>query len=146
MIPNRRTVSLLLSMSLALPSGLARGEVVPSPVPSPQNSATGVVAPPPAQRAKSRYRLEENEIPKRPTAPPKLGRDVPTQSFRCQRAYVYRGHEFNCDSNVHQDAEHLRPIVKDVPEALNELNLYQKNKRSIRVLAYVGTIGLLVII
>lgn len=64
--------------------------------------------------------------------------------FVCQRFFVYRKKKLFCDSNLGMDAEKLRPIVLSSPEAIDELDLYQKNRRFLRQTAYVGTVGLII--
>jgi hypothetical protein len=97
-----------------------------------------------APKYEPKYEKELQQIPSRTTAPPKLGVEAPRDQFKCERLFIYRGKELNCDSNVRQDAERLRPILQAVPEAVEELNIYQKNRRSLRGLAYVGTAGFLI--
>gem|GEM_PF-597561 len=95
------------------------------------------------QQKKNRSLNEEMlEIPTAPTTPRQLSRTVPEGSYRCQRQYKYKGKLQGCDSYLHQDAERLRPILQDIPEAVAELDAYQENRRSIQKLAYVGTLGL----
>jgi hypothetical protein len=103
-------------------------------------------ASPAALAARSEYETEIRQIPSKPSAPPKLGVDTPQEHFKCERLYIYRGKQLNCDSNVRQDAERLRPILQGVPQSIGELNSYQKNRRAVRGLAYLGTAGLLVAI
>ena len=55
---------------------------------------------------------------------------------------MYRGKLLDCDSNLDQDGERLRPILKDVPAAVAELDQYQHQKAKIRRLAYAGGVGL----
>ncbi|MBI3534408.1 MAG: hypothetical protein HY072_02835 [Deltaproteobacteria bacterium] len=66
------------------------------------------------------------------------------KAFGCQRKYLYEGKVLECDSNLSRDGENLRPILSQVPEALSELNIYQKNRRNIKYLSYLGTLGLTV--
>ncbi len=78
-----------------------------------------------------------------PNAPPALGRQPPAvKSFSCQRQYLYRGNRLDCDSNLHRDGENLRPLIADVPAAIAELDQYQRNQKSLKKLAYIGTLGL----
>lgn len=85
-------------------------------------------------------------IPKQPTIPPPLTTQIPRDSFRCQRFFLYKGQRLHCDSNIRLDGENLRPILEDVPEAAAELDLYQKNRAEIGNAAYIGTLGLFVAI
>lgn len=86
---------------------------------------------------------EESAIPKTPTAPPTLGRARKTDYFKCPRMVVYRGQTLNCDSNLAWDAENLRPIFKDTPDAIEELNDYQRTRDLVHDFRYVGGGGLL---
>lgn len=83
-------------------------------------------------------------IPSTPSAPPPLAPPPPSDSFRCQRFFVYKGETISCDSNIRLDGEKLRPIIKDVPAAVAELDQYQKNRLSVRNAAYLGTFGFVV--
>ncbi len=84
-----------------------------------------------------------SQPPSIPSTPPSLVRIPPKKKvFSCQRQYVYQGKLLECDSNLNLDGENLRPILTEVPEALSELNLYQKNRRSTHKLAYISTVGL----
>lgn len=88
----------------------------------------------------------DSGIPEKPSAPPTFRFDVPTDPFQCQRYFTYKGKKINCDSNLRFDGEKLRPIIEKVPEAVAELNQYQKNRLKIRNAAYVGTAGLAIIL
>ncbi|MCM2279637.1 MAG: hypothetical protein NDJ89_16305 [Oligoflexia bacterium] len=81
-------------------------------------------------------------IPTRPSAPPALTVKGPSDAFQCQRYFTYKGQTIGCDSNIRLDGEKLRPIIKDIPEAVAELDLYQQNRLKIRTAAYTGTFGL----
>lgn len=97
-----------------------------------------------AQAAPPSFSSNPQTIPEQPTIPSPL-QSIPTiDPFQCDRQFIYRGEKLNCDSATRQDGERLRPIIANVPEAVEELNIYQQNRRSVRVAAYVSTIGLLV--
>jgi hypothetical protein len=81
--------------------------------------------------------------PKKPSAPRALKQPTIVDTFHCERRFLYMGKVYGCDSNVQRDAERLRPLMADVPAALAELDTYQRNRQSVRVAAYVGSIGLL---
>lgn len=82
-------------------------------------------------------------IPRRPEAPPQLKTQTNVRPFGgCKRAFTYRGKRYAIDSNYRQDGERLRPIIRSVPAAVSELDLYQKNRQSAKLGAYLGTIGL----
>lgn len=88
---------------------------------------------------------EAEQIPKKPTAPPSLIRKVPAErSFQCDRQFTHKGKTYDCDSFFKQDAEGLRPIIQDVPEAVMELNAYQATRRNLRTMAYVSTAGFVI--
>src|SRR5690348_8101983 len=79
---------------------------------------------------------ETSGIPRMPSAPPVLSKKLPVEEFSCTRMVRYRGQTINCDSNLRWDGENLRPIFEDNPAAINELNAYQSNRRSLNNLAY----------
>ncbi len=107
-----------------------------------QAAETPRVAPSPEASPRDRYQREIREIPKRPSAPPFLQTEGPSEIFKCERVMIYRGKPLSCDSYMRQDAERLRPILSSVPPAINELNLYQANRRKVTTLAYVASAGL----
>jgi hypothetical protein len=77
------------------------------------------------------------QIPKKPSTPPSLTQPIPSDPFQCHRTFVYQGKTLDCDNPIQRDGEKLRPIIKDVPEALSELDAYQKTQRHITNVAYV---------
>lgn len=83
-------------------------------------------------------------VPVRPNAPPQLARKYDIEAFGCKRQYTLAGHYMPLDSFHRQDAEKLRPIVSDIPDAINSLNAYQDNKRTLKTLGYVGTAGIVI--
>jgi hypothetical protein len=85
---------------------------------------------------------EEAGIPRTPTAPPSFTRNVPPETTNCERRFMYKGRLLACDSNLRQDGERLRPIMREVPAAVAELDSYQRNRRRVQTLAYVGTAGI----
>jgi hypothetical protein len=88
------------------------------------------------------YDKQESEIPTKPIAPPPIPSAAPKDTFRCTRYFMWKGKQFECDSFVRQDAEQLRPIMADVPQAVSELNDYQATRASLHNAAYIGTAGL----
>ncbi len=90
--------------------------------------------------------LPESDIPTAPSAPKRLKQNDPVESFRCDRQFIYNGRTLQCDSFVRRDAEGLRPILRDVPAAIAELDAYQSTRKSIRYLAYFTTLGLAAVI
>jgi hypothetical protein len=96
--------------------------------------------------AGSPYEKEESQIPTTPSTPPlqkvKKAREIP----HCERFFIYQGKQLECDSNVGRDAERLRPLMEDVPEAVAELDIYQENRRNMRYAAYLGTVSILTMI
>lgn len=79
------------------------------------------------------------EIPKSPSQPPALNWKAPKYVPHCERYFLYAGKKMECDSNLGWDGEVIRPLIREVPQALAELDLYQKNLKSIRVTGYVIT-------
>lgn len=63
---------------------------------------------------------------------------------RCQRQYLYRGKLLDCDSQLQEDGEKLRPVLSQVPAAVLELNEYQRGRRHLEFAAYTGSLGLVV--
>ena len=70
----------------------------------------------------------------------------PGEIFHCDRDYVWKGKAQSCDSAARQDGEKLRPILDDTPDAVSELDTYQKNRRKVRAAAYFGTLGIVMIL
>jgi hypothetical protein len=64
----------------------------------------------------------------------------------CNREFSMSNQAKRIDSNFDKDGENLRPVIKDIPEAVEELNTYQTNKKHAQYAAYVGTLGLLVVL
>ncbi len=85
---------------------------------------------------------DEEEIPKDPSAPPTLGSELPIDFYPCKRRFVYQGKTLICDSNIERDAERLKTIMTDVPEALSEIEKYQQTRQKVKKLAYVATAGI----
>ncbi len=133
-----RTTCRLLVLLLLLEAAPARAEMPGAP-------ATPV-SPPGGTPTVQDYKRFEGEIPQQPSAPPKITQPLGTQTFRCDRLYIFEGKTLPCDSFVRKDAENLRPIFKDTPAAIEELNEYQRQRRNIRNLAYVTSAGILVAI
>lgn len=86
----------------------------------------------------------DSGIPIKPTALPPLPTRTSTDFFQCQRFFVYQGQQIACDSNIRLDGENLRQTIKEVPQALAELDLYQKNRAKTGKAAYIGTLGLFI--
>jgi len=84
--------------------------------------------------------------PRRPIAPSLIPQPKVKNVFRCERKFVYLGKVFDCDSNVERDAERLRPLMTDVPGALEDLDNYQRTRQTVRNAAYAGSLGLLAVI
>lgn len=85
-------------------------------------------------------------IPKTPSPPPDISSKAPSDIFRCERYYTYKGEKLTCDSTAAADGEKLRPLMMDSPDALTELDTYQRNRRRLRSAAYIGTGALLAIL
>ncbi|MGK5089971.1 hypothetical protein WDW86_20665 [Bdellovibrionota bacterium FG-2] len=105
--------------------------------------AQGFADLPPQESSKKTAEKEEAQIPKVPKAPLNMPRLNPSGTFRCQRTFLYQGAQLGCDSDVRQDAAKLRPILQKSPEALAELDIYQKSRAYNAMNAYVSTIGVL---
>ena len=86
------------------------------------------------------------DLPKKPSIPVIPTPKAPTDAFRCDRYFVHEGKRLPCDSNSKADGEGLRAVIQDVPSALEELEVYQSNRSSLRAAAYMGTLGVLVLI
>ena len=95
---------------------------------------------------KSAYEREEAQIPKKPSPPPQLAPRIGKSKPQCERYFLYQGKKMECDSYLGGDAERLRPLFADVPSALAELDAYQANLKKMKLAAYIGTAGILVII
>ncbi len=109
--------------------------------PNPQPSSSAPIIDSPSAREVGRQELKT--IPKKPSAPLPPGRPGVNEYFNCDRYFVYEGKRIVCDSYMRKDAEKLRPILEEVPEAVAELNAYQDNRRTLRNCAYIGSIGVL---
>lgn len=105
-----------------------------------------VLAPLPAFAEKLTYEQEESQIPKKPSAPVPLYQISPGNVPHCERYYLYQGKKMECDSNLGNDGEHLRPYMKDVPQALAELDTYQDNLKKLKMAAYLGSAGMLIMV
>jgi hypothetical protein len=90
------------------------------------------------------FKKEESQIPKSPTAPAPIPTSAPKDTFRCTRYFTWKGKTFECDSFVRPDAERLRNIVSDSPQAVNEINEYQATQARLHTMAYVASTGLIV--
>ncbi len=86
------------------------------------------------------------DIPQRPTAPRQLAPKKPVDLFHCERSFIYRKKTYELDSNTRQDAENLRPYFLNIPPALAELDTYQTNRLKLRNMAYLGTLGFLIMV
>lgn len=76
---------------------------------------------------------------------PQLGpKSTPQDILRCERTLLYRGKFLPCDSPIANDGEGLRTLLQSSPEALESLNRYQGNRRSLQNTAYFGMLGILV--
>jgi hypothetical protein len=137
-------LSFLTSSVFPLFSSPAQAQTItPTPSTGPSSPSPGPEKPPGARPEGS---LDDFQIPEQPTAPPALAKRVPPKRFTCQRQFLYQGKLLELDSNLYTDAEHLRPIVNDVPPALASLNRYQQGRRNVRILAYTGSLGLLMLV
>jgi hypothetical protein len=133
--------TIIMSRALAYAKWMALVPFLASTLHGPPAIAAPATTPNAAQKKLSTL-PEEADIPSTPSAPPNLVRQAPYDAFRCERQFVFQGKKLLCDSNTRLDAERLRPIIFEVPEAVAELDLYQRNRRKVRNAAYFGTMGL----
>jgi hypothetical protein len=89
-------------------------------------------------------RIDELPGPAAPMAPAPLVVPQLTEGFQCDQYFTFKGRAVTCDSNVRMDAENLRPIIRDTPAAIAELDAYQSNRIGVKNAAYVGSAGLLI--
>ncbi len=94
-------------------------------------------AAPPASSARLR------PIPTKPSTPPTLGKKIVEPRYACKRQLIVKGKPLPCDSFTERDGERLRPFLLDVPEAAEHLDLYQRNRRRLGWLPYLGTSAIL---
>ncbi len=128
-------LAVILSLNLMLPTW---AQEAPVPTPSPSHRAS-------KPTASEQILSEEFPIPKIHDAPPSLGRKIPeAPKFPCYRQYMIQGRPLGCDSYLAHDGENLRPFLQQVPAALDQLNQYQETRRSLKMHAYLGSIGLIV--
>jgi hypothetical protein len=78
--------------------------------------------------------------------PPVLSKPIPSKKGNCERLIRVGDEVFACDSPVATDAENLRSLLKNTPEALKELDLYQQNRKKVRIGAYTGSLGVFLIL
>lgn len=64
----------------------------------------------------------------------------------CKREFSKDGQYYRLDSFDNKDGERLRPFIQNYPEAVSQLNFYQKNKSNLTTSAVIGTIGILGIV
>lgn len=129
--PNGARVALVTLIAFSLNAG-SSGHGIAHAAPGAKDAASG---------AASNEIITIPPIPRNPTAPPSLAQPAPVNPFSCQRTFVFQGEALGCDSNVQQDAERLRPIIQGVPAAVEELNMYQRNRRTMSQSAYITTLG-----
>ena len=85
------------------------------------------------------------QIPTQPSQPPLLAKPQPKFSPPCARYCILEHRKFEVDSFLSVDAERLRPVLEDVPQAMNELKVYQENRIQLRTSAYLGTAALVLL-
>ena len=84
---------------------------------------------------------EEQDIPKQPSLPPPMAQPTAKFLYECERLYRHQGKTLSCDSPSQADGDKLRPLFQEVPSALEELELYQWNKRTLNRTAYLSSLG-----
>ena len=117
----RRLIALLLTLSHL-------GSVAASAADAPRTSS---------------FELEERQIPQKPRKPPPVHQKIPMNIPHCERIMLYQGKNQEIDSDLGNDAEHLKRLVQDVPSAVAELDAYQENRRKVKLAAYIGSAGLI---
>jgi hypothetical protein len=80
------------------------------------------------------------------TAPQNLTRPKIIIPLGCNRPILYRGELYSIDSPQAQDAQTLKAITKDSPEAQALIDQYQNNRIKSRISAYTGTVGIFIAI
>jgi len=117
------------------------------PIPAPSTPAPLQLMPVKIKQIKSRStkNFKSQDVIK-PSAPPLLQFECDIEELGCKRAFIRDGKTMPVDSYHKRDGERLRPIIKDVPDAISELNIYQSNRRTVQSAAMVGTTGLLVLV
>ncbi|MCM0605223.1 MAG: hypothetical protein KA715_03975 [Xanthomonadaceae bacterium] len=64
----------------------------------------------------------------------------------CKREFSHDGQYYRLDSFDSKDGERLRPFIQEYPDAITQLDLYQKNSNNLTKAATIGTLGLIAII
>ena len=93
----------------------------------------------------STYEFEIGQIPTLPSQPPPILRPHNQILPPCARFCVLENRKFEIDSFLGSDAERLKPIFDDVPQAMTELRVYQANREQLRTSAYLGTAALVLL-
>lgn len=127
----RRTVGVYATIGLAWFHAL---------VPTHTFSTNAYAAPPPSDLPFAPPR----KIPTRPSAPPRLGLTPKVPAYACKRQILVGVQAIPCDSFTQRDGERLRPYLAEVPEALAHLDVYQRNRRTLNWLPYLGSTALLI--
>jgi hypothetical protein len=94
---------------------------------------------PPSEPAAPAKKTPLQGVPQTPSAPAPLGKPFQEPRYACKRQLIYEGKTLPCDSYNYRDGEGLRPLLLDVPEAIESLEKYQRNRQSLKWLPYVGT-------
>lgn len=87
---------------------------------------------------------EEANIPQNTTQGPSLGARGMPEVIQCSRDFTWKGRRYPCDSFFRRDAEGLRAVIAEVPEALEILSQYQRTRRNVRIAAFTATGGVAV--
>ena len=87
-----------------------------------------------------------SRIPQQPSQPPGLVQKKVNPHSHCERFFLLEGQRYECDSNLGRDAERLRTLVQDVPQAVAELDTYQKNLQDVRVSGYLMTSAFVLVV
>lgn len=64
----------------------------------------------------------------------------------CKREFSLDGQYYRLDSFDSKDGERLRPFIQQYPDAISQLNLYQKNNNNLTKAAVIGTLGIIAMV
>lgn len=153
-----RVMVIVSSLAVMTPP-IQKVEAAPSPSPAPETAfdldesdlppappTQSTASPSPKPVAPQDSALGNAGVPTRTKAPPVLAAPPPSEYFRCERAYIFKGERLSCDTKLGRNGEGLRPILSEVPAALAELDRYQRNRANVEPAAYVGTLGAVIAI
>ena len=101
--------------------------------------------------AHSSFATEQSGPPRQPCqtttgipAPLRKPKDI--TPLGCERPFTIHGETYSADSPQAQDASTLKYFVQNVPSSNSFLEEYQANKDLSRMSAYIGTMGVLMVV